>query len=242
MELRDLIIACQTRVGATPDGNPSPDTWQRIYDRLAETTSTPAYVVFADGNHNDPWPPPADIPAFTHKATEGTYFRDSLGGNRRIDFKGKGGKWGWYHFTSGENVTDQANAFLAFIDNVGYQADDLICLDFEESNRTGDCNITTSEAELWIQIVEAKLGCKVCIYGSDLLTGALRADPNAFSGHPLWPAWYHPSPPVLPSNRKWAIWQFTSNGKPYSDMDRYPGSESDLRRLGLTFQVRGLHA
>jgi lysozyme len=233
MELEDLIEACQRAVGVTVDGNPGPDTWTAIYTRLLghpPVQPPPAdYTLLADGNHNDPWPPPDDMPAFIHKATEGCFFPDPDGIARRAEFKARGGKWGWYHFTSGEDPTDQANYFLRYIAQAGHQPDDLICLDFEESSRNGDSNMTPSGAEQWIQVVEAKLGCKVCVYGSDLLTGALQENADIFAGQPLWPAWYHTAAPVLPAGRNWAIWQYTSNGTPYSDMDRYAGTEAQLR-------------
>lgn len=228
-----MIKACQRAVGVTPDGEPGPDTWTALYTRLLghapEPTPEPAYTLLADGNHNDPWPPPSDLPAFIHKATEGCFFRDPYGIDRRKEFKARGGKWGWYHFTSGENPTDQANHFLGYIEQAGAESDDLICLDFEESSRNGDSNMTAEGAAEWIRVVEAKLGCKVCIYGSDLLTGALQENADAFAGRPLWPAWYHSAPPVLPAGRKFAIWQFTANGTPYDDMDRYAGSLDQMR-------------
>ena len=238
MQLRDIIVACQNAVGAQPDGNPGTETWSKLYAKLlggappyvdTATSTNPSYVLIADGNHNDPWPPPSNIPAFIHKATEGTWFRDPNAAVRRDQFKAGGGKWGWYHFSSGEGAVAQAQHFLDVMNLYSYRADDLVCLDFEDSSRQGDRNMTAAEAQQWIGIVEAALACRVCVYGSDLLTGALQDDPTAFAGRPLWPAWYYSTPPILPANRQWAIWQFTANGQPYSDMDRFPGTLADLQ-------------
>jgi len=197
-----LIKACQTKAGVTADGDAGQNTWTAVYTKLFGHAPAPSvYTELADGNHNDPWPPPAGFPAFIHKATEGTFFSDSKGVARRDQFKATGGKWGWYHFTSGENATAQANHFLSYLAAAGYNADELVCLDFENSSRSGDRNMTPSEAETWIQVVEARLNCKVCVYGSNLLTDALQDQPPAFAGQPLWPAKYSKFPPVLPAGR-----------------------------------------
>jgi GH25 family lysozyme M1 (1,4-beta-N-acetylmuramidase) len=112
---------------------------------------------------------------------------------------------------------------------MGVTPDDLICLDFENSSRHGDRNMTAAEAQQWIDIVEAALGGKVCVYGSNLLTDALQANHAAFPGRPFWPARYDDSPPDLPGNRQWAIWQFTDKGHPYPDMNRFPGTVAELQ-------------
>jgi hypothetical protein len=101
------------------------------------------------------------------------FSNDPDGIARRAEFKARGGKWGWYHFTSVQDATDQAHHFLDYVAQAGHQPDDLICLDLKESSRNGDSNMTPDGATQWIQVVEAKLGCKVRIDGSDLLTGAL---------------------------------------------------------------------
>lgn len=185
--------------------------------------SSALYAEFPDGNHNDPWPPPAGTVAFIHKATQGVHFIDPAGVSRRLQAK-PGILWGWYHFTSGEDPEQQAANFL---DHVSGRCDgDLIVLDFEHS--TSGRDMTPTEAETWIQIVEKVLGCKVVVYGSDLLHNALID--GHFANQPLWPARYG-ALPSLPGGRKWALWQFTEDGRPYSDMNRFAGTADDLRAV-----------
>jgi hypothetical protein len=211
----DIIEPIQAILGVTQDDDWGPISNAALQALLRPPPPPPAYILIADGNHNDPWPPPAGMLAFIHKVSEGTWFQDPLCARRMTAFARKRG---FYHFTSGEEPRAQAANFLAALGQIGYRAADLICLDFEESSRSGDSDMTAAGAAVWITTVEAALGCKVCVYGSDLLMAALAG--GAFAGRPLWPAWYDATPPTLPGGRQWAIWQFTENGAPYSDMNK----------------------
>ncbi len=194
----------------------------------AGTQDAASLVLFADGNHNDPWPPPADMIAFIHKASEGTGFDDGKDKQRRAEWKAAGKLWGFYHFTSGADPIAQANWFVRCVRDAGYTPDDLIMLDFENSSGSSD-NMTYQEAQTWLITVDSALGCTAGVYGSNLLSGALAIDPMAFAGRPLWIARYRDKPPVLPNGRKWTFWQFTDKGSPYSDMNKFMGTESELR-------------
>jgi lysozyme len=215
-----VIEQIQAILGVTVDGVWGPVSNGALQALLNAPASqpvqpSPSYILIADGNHNDPWPPSASIPAFIHKVSEGTFFTDPACATR---MGGYTGKRGFYHFSSGDDPVAQANYFLTALAKVGYQSSDLICLDFEDSSRSDDSNMTTAGAETWIAQVEAALGCTVCVYGSDLLSSALSA--GAFASQPLWPASYNANPPSLPGGRNWAIWQYTAAGSPYDDMDK----------------------
>jgi len=167
-----------------------------------------------------------------HKATQGIENVDTTGKARRVEWKAKGGKWGWYEFSCWHNPVAHADFFLRAID--GHCDDsDLLVLDFENSSGA-ERDMTPAEAEQWLaRIREVRSNATLCVYGSNLLTEALEANANAFAGCLLWPARYRTLPPELPHGRKWDIWQFTASGRreglPYDDMDKVMLSADALK-------------
>ncbi len=189
------------------------------------------FVLITDIYHGDDWNPNATVGAVIHKASEG-FHADGTGMARRAEWKAKGGLWGWYDFSTGADPLAQADFFLSTIKD-HCDDSDLLVLDFENSSGGGR-DMTWQEAEQWLVRVRfARPNATLCVYGSNLLTEALQANPHAFAGCLLWPARYRHEPPVLPGNRKWHIWQFTAEGRklgmPYDDMDKVFMSAEELK-------------
>jgi hypothetical protein len=134
-----LIKQIQAILGVTQDGQWGPISNAALQHLV--NAQAGGYDLIADGNHNDPWPPPPGMPAFIHKVSEGTFFTDPYCEQRMKAYQGKRG---FYHFSSGDDPTAQARYFLAIMNNIGYLQSDLICLDFEESSRPGDSNMTAA--------------------------------------------------------------------------------------------------
>ena len=197
---------------------------------LATTVETMGNAIGADGNHDDPWPTPPGIDFFFQKATQGTRVTDPTLAHRLATATVP---IGLYHFTSGENAEDQAKHFIATAKAAGFDVKKhAVVIDFEESARpdiVGN-DMTAEQAETWIHLVESELGCKVIVYGSDMLVEAL--ENGHFVNQPLWPAHYRTT---APHGRTWTFWQYTESGSPYSDMNRYNGTVEQLHALWPNF-------
>jgi len=178
-------------------------------------TTTQATLVFGgDGNHNNESPDPTAYSFFIHKLGEGTYFVDPLCAARRTAFKAGGGRWGMYWFASGEDnanpgVSTIGQACVARLNAIGYQADDTIWLDFEESDSFGGPDMSIQAALSFCATVEAAFpACHVGIYGSDMVHTALQG--GDFMGRPIWYAWANKPAgylPTLPNGKRIRIQQ-----------------------------------
>jgi hypothetical protein len=178
------------------------------------TTSQAALVFGGDGNHNNEDPDPTVYSFFIHKLGEGTYFVDPLCATRRSAFKAGGGRWGLYWFASGEDNANPAvstigQACVARLKMIGYEPDDTIWLDFEESDSFGGSNMSVQAALSFCATVEAAFpGWHVGIYGSDMVLSALQG--GHFMDRPVWYAWVNKPAgyvPTLPSGKQIRIQQ-----------------------------------
>jgi lysozyme len=142
------------------------------------------------------------------------------------------GHLGLYHFASGSDPTEQAQHFITRAQAIGFDKNKhAVVLDYEHSALPDAVGVDmkVAQAQTWIGLVEAALGCKVIVYGSDMLTEALQA--GAFVSQPLWPARYRVAPPELPNGRRWTFWQNQgeeTRGTPYGDMDKFNGTQAEL--------------
>ncbi|RXF67543.1 glycoside hydrolase family 25 protein [Hansschlegelia zhihuaiae] len=178
----------------------------------------------------------AGIVAVVHKATEGATFRDPAYATRRIEAKAAGLLWGSYHFSSGVDVEAQVANYLAYADP---GADDLVCLDWEES--TAGADLSLAQAEAFVALVEARLGRLPVIYGGRLLRERM-ADvaQSPLAKCALWYARFADEPRGVPALwRRWTFWQYTdgrSGPEPREveglgpvDRDLFNGDEAQFR-------------
>jgi lysozyme len=178
----------------------------------------------------------AGIVAIIHKATEGTRLVDAEYSERKQKAKDMGFLWGAYHFSSGEQVTDQVEHFLTVATP---EESDLVALDFEASSESS--NMTIEHAHQFVTLIRNELGRFPVIYGGYLLRDGVKhhADP-ILANCPLWYTRYRARPIGIPT-QIWAtytLWQFTdgSNGDPphqvngigRCDRNRYQGTTEEL--------------
>jgi lysozyme len=176
------------------------------------------------------------VVAIIHKASQGTRLRDPAYAKRRDAAKAAGFLWGAYHFSTGDDVVDQAHNFL---EAAAPGDDDLIALDWEPSDGPV---MTLQQARDFVQVLRNETGRWPVIYGGHLLresVGHLQ-DPT-LSNCPLWYARYASLPVGIPT-QIWAtytLWQYTDGvdgSKPRStpgcsgaDRNRFNGSTDELR-------------
>jgi lysozyme len=176
-----------------------------------------------------------------HKATQGTSYTDSRYLSRRPLALGAGLMWGAYHFGIGGDGAAQARYFL---DVVKPAPTDLLVLDFEPNTSSGG-NMTTAQAEAFVQYVQQHTGRYPGLYAtSDYLTQNKADQSKILTQCWLWVARYSASlttPPHPAAWRTWTMWQYTdgTNGAtPHAvqgigncDRDKFNGSEAGLRAL-----------
>lgn len=148
----------------------------------------------------------AGIVAVIHKATEGATFRDPTFRERREAALAAGLLWGSYHFSSGVEVERQVENYLDYADP---RADELVCLDWEESAAGAD--MSRAQAEDFVAQVEARVGRPPVVYGGRHLRETLAgvtASPLACC--PLWYARFADEPQGVPLLWEcWTLWQHT---------------------------------
>lgn len=143
---------------------------------------------------------------------------------------------GAYHFgrPSVNGAIAEAEFFADHVEAAGCEAGDLVMLDLEDTQASGDLGPWTLQ---WLQRVESRLGVKPLIY-----TGAWYSGPHQLAAHPelaeygLWLAAYQAAMPAPPA--PWpvvAIWQYSDKGQVPGiagevDLDVY---NSDLATLAL---------
>jgi lysozyme len=177
----------------------------------------------------------AGVVAVVHKATEGATFRDPAFTRRRVEVKATGLLWGSYHFSSGVDVAAQVDNYLA---HASPEADELICLDYEES--TAGADMTLGQAEAFVDLVERRLGRAPLLYGGRLLRDTLAGKTAPLlSRCPLWYARFADEPAGVPSPwERWTFWQYTDGragpepreveGIGPVDRDLFNGSETEF--------------
>ena len=173
-----------------------------------------------------------------HKATQGTSYTDPTYSSRRSQALGSGLWWGAYHFGTGSDGGQQAQYFLSVV-NPGPA--DLLVLDFEE-NTSGGSNMTLSQAEQFVSLIQNKTGRWPGIYGGSYIKQVLGSTQNSvLSNCWFWLAQYGSSAVVPTTWPTWTMWQYTDgtngptphsvNGIGNCDRDKFNGDMSGLARL-----------
>lgn len=188
-------------------------------------------------NHVEDWARArrAGVVAVIHKASEGATYRDPTFRARRDAARAAGLLWGSYHFSSGVDVEAQVENYLAHADP---RADELVCLDWEES--TAGADMSLAQAEAFVALVAARLGRRPVLYGGRMLRETLQGvERSPLSRCPLWYARFADAPAGVPSLwARWTLWQHTDGAvgpEPRSvdgigpcDRDRFDGTEDEL--------------
>lgn len=149
------------------------------------------------------------------KATEGTSYVDATFARRWALAKGANLTRGAYHFARpASSAKAQAQHFLRTVGPV--ERGDLLALDLEVADGVGAAAIA-AWAKAWLAEVEDATGRTPILYTGPGFWDAHVAPAGAvgFSRFPLWVAHYTTAPkPRLPKGfDRWAIWQFTSDGR-----------------------------
>ena len=173
------------------------------------------------------------------KATEGTNVKDSQFSANYDGIKANGMIRGAYHFFHpSSDAQAQATNFLSSV-NVLAPGDLPPALDVEVNDGQG-ASVIINGVQQWLQAVEAALGRKPMIYTTASFWNANLSGTGQFSDCPLWVAQYtfNPQPNIPQGFSNYAIWQFSEmgtingvSGKNNVDLDRFNGTEDDLRTL-----------
>ena len=167
----------------------------------------------------------AGVRGVIHKYSEGGTYVDPAYAGRRAAAKAAGLLWGRYHFATNSDVSGQVKHFLT-----GWQADELMALDWEDSAT----KMTLQQAEMFVSLVEQLTGQLPALYSGNTLKEALEGVPSKIlSRCRLWLAQYSSKPVCPPGwDRPW-LWQWTDKGvcpgvSGPVDLDTYAGTASAL--------------
>jgi lysozyme len=167
----------------------------------------------------------AGVIGVVHKYSEGGTYVDPTYANRRTQARAAGLLWGRYHFATGSDVDAQVAHFLK-----GWQSDELLALDWEDS----DNQMTLNQAERFVEQVEQITGQIPALYSGNTLKEALGGKPNVtLSRCRLWLAHYAAAPVCPPGwDAPW-LWQWTDKGRVTGasgdiDLDSYAGTPEGL--------------
>ena len=177
----------------------------------------------------------AGVVAVIHKATQGTGAPDPMWSVNRPKILAENLLFGSYHFGDGSDGASQAQHFLNV---VGPNPGELLCLDFEQN--TAGSSMTIEEARAFVTTVNHAIGKWPVLYSGHYLKDLLVRTPDpVLSNCPLWLAQYGPTA-VLPVGWKtWTLWQFSDGGVPtpappavpgvgHCDRDRFNGDAAAL--------------
>ena len=172
------------------------------------------------------------------KATEGTSVKDAQFDANYAGIKANGMIRGAYHFFHpSSNAQAQAENFLSKVSALA-PGDLPPALDVEVNDGQG-ASVIINGVQQWLQAVKAALGRQPLIYTSATFWNANLGGTAEFSDCPLWVAHYtfNPQPNIPTGFARYAIWQFSEIGTVAGvsgnnvDLDRFNGSENDLRTL-----------
>ena len=166
------------------------------------------------------------------KATEGSDFADSLFCRNWETLRDLGIRRGAYHYFRPYGCGyEQA---LHFLQTVELEPGDLApVLDIERTDGIAP-EIMIQEAQIWLHIVEKKLGVKPIIYtGLNFYETHLKGH---FDHYPLWIARYNNEAPLLTTGKRWDFWQYSNEGclegvSKKVDLNVFPGTTAMLERL-----------
>jgi lysozyme len=177
----------------------------------------------------------AGLVGVIHKATQGTTGEDATYAARRPKAEAAGLLWGAYHFGTGNDGVEQAQAFLAKVGNVNGV---LLVLDLEP-NPTGP-SMSLEEARAFVTHVKQQTGRMPGLYSGHYIKQLLGTghDP-VLSQCWFWLAQYGATAVVPPNWATWTLWQYTDGsigpgphevaGIGHCDRDKFNGSEAALR-------------
>lgn len=176
------------------------------------------------------------------KATGGTGYRNPEYHRQLAGARGAGLIVGHYHYAfegeaEGRGPVQEADFFLDYAD---IQPGDLVALDFEEPEATGN---QAPWATSWLVIVTSKLGFKPLFYTYPSYIGERQLGTKALAQWPLWyasyPNTFNPDrwPPVPAQWPTIAIWQYSGGtdipGIPNdTDANIFDGTRAELLALG----------
>jgi len=183
------------------------------------------------------------IVAVIHKASEGATFRDPLYVKRRTAALKAGLLWGAYHFSSGRDVGEQFDNFMAAT-NWKKLADDLtlLCLDFEPSSIGPDMSL--DQAHDFVTRIKNETGRWPMIYGGSLLRSSVpqHSPDDILKNCALWYARYRDEPIGVPIDTwpDFTLWQYTDgkngpephmvSGMGRTDRNCFLGTVDQLRK------------
>jgi lysozyme len=171
--------------------------------------------------------------AVAQKATQGVSWTDPTWAANRAGILAAGLLFGSYHFGDGSDGGAQATHFLQ---TVGPNPGELLCLDFEQN--TAGPTMTIEEARAFVTTINDQIGKWPVLYGGHYLKDTLAgtADP-VLANCPLWLAQYGPTAVLPPGWTAWTLWQYTDGaiGHPapvpgigHCDRDRFGGDAPAL--------------
>jgi lysozyme len=171
------------------------------------------------------------------KASEGGTFRDGTYQSLRTSATAAGLLWGAYHFGTAAKPIDQVSNFLNAAD-----PDDstLMCLDFEENERSAGNSITEGIAVEMLAMLKQRLGRTPTLYTGPYMYKLFGSKASvALSKYRVWWARYSKEPELHPTWSNYWLWQFTDghNGPlPHSvdgigncDCSTYDGTSKQLQ-------------
>jgi lysozyme len=170
-----------------------------------------------------------------HKATQGLRFQDPTYLTHRPSALSNGLLWGAYHFGTGSDGVEQAQAFLDF---VSPDEQTLLVLDFE-ANPHGP-SMTLEEARAFVTHVQSITGRWPGLYSGYYIKTLLGTTQDPVLANCwFWLAQYGPTPIVPVNWRIWTMWQYTDGaagpdshditGAGLCDRDQFAGDEAALR-------------
>jgi GH25 family lysozyme M1 (1,4-beta-N-acetylmuramidase) len=167
------------------------------------------------------------------KATQGTKMVDQSFVTNTKAAQAAGIPAGAYHFFTTDDPKAQAELFLS---TVGTNTQLRPVLDVETPyGGPGWGDSLESSMKIWLDLVEAKMGCEPIIITSASFVRNIKSP--GFERYPLWLMKYSPTAPVAPPPwTKWTLWQYTDRGHSgtgdgvfVGDHSRLSGSVDDLR-------------
>jgi len=149
----------------------------------------------------------AGIVGVIHKATQGVGFVDPKYRSRKQPALDSGLLWGAYHFGTNDDVGEQVNHFLDFVQPDG---NFLLALDFEKNEPSPNNSMSLQQAKTFLTAVEQKTGQRPVLYTGSYMNEVAgpRADPD-LANYRVWWARYSDQPRLHPTWQNYFLWQYT---------------------------------
>ena len=184
----------------------------------------------------------AGVVGVIHKATQGIGFVDSKYRSRKPLATQTGLLWGAYHFGTAEDVNDQVDHFLDFVQPDGQT---LLVLDFEKNEPSPSNSMSLTQAKTFLSAVEQRTGQKPKLYTGSYMNEVAGAKPDAdLAKYRVWWARYAEVPRLHPTWQNFWLWQYSDghHGPPIGSVDgvgscdcnSFAGSNAELQASWLT--------